>query len=75
MALDLSFKDLVDAAARNADMNGRPLLIPLSQIDEDRDQPRRIFNEDELAQLADSIDSWEYCSRSWCGLARFRGVT
>ncbi|MGJ0532838.1 ParB/RepB/Spo0J family partition protein [Methylocystis sp.] len=36
-------------------MNGRPLFIPLSQIEEDRDQPRRVFNEDELAQLADSI--------------------
>ena len=55
MALDLSFKDLVDAAARNPGMDGRPLLIPLSQIDEDRDQPRRVFNEHELAQLADSI--------------------
>ena len=55
MALDLSFKDLVDAAVRNAGIEGRPLLIPLSQIDEDRDQPRRVFNEDELAQLADSI--------------------
>jgi ParB family chromosome partitioning protein len=54
MALDLSFKDLVDAATRNAGMDGR-LLIPLSEIDEDRDQPRRVFNEDELAQLADSI--------------------
>jgi ParB family chromosome partitioning protein len=55
MALDLSFKDLVDAAARNAGMDGQPLLIPLSEIDEDRDQPRRVFNEDELAHLADSI--------------------
>lgn len=55
MALDLSFKDLVDAATRNPGMDGRPLFIPLSQIDEDRDQPRRVFNEDELAQLADSI--------------------
>ena len=55
MALDLSFKDLVDAAAQNAGADGRPLFIPLSQIDEDRDQPRRVFNQDELAQLADSI--------------------
>ncbi|MGD9539905.1 MAG: ParB/RepB/Spo0J family partition protein [Methylocystis sp.] len=36
-------------------MNGRPLLIPLSQIDEDHDQPRRLFSEEELTQLADSI--------------------
>ena len=31
MALDLSFKDLVEAAARNPGMDGRPLLIPLSR--------------------------------------------
>ena len=55
MALDLSFKDLADAAAAGAGMDGRPLLIPLSKIDEDDDQPRRTFNEDELVQLADSI--------------------
>jgi ParB family chromosome partitioning protein len=55
MTLDLSFKDLADAAEQNAGMNGRPLLIPLSNIDEDRDQPRRTFNEEELAQLAESI--------------------
>jgi ParB family chromosome partitioning protein len=55
MALDLSFKDLADAAERHAGMDGRPLLLPLCQIDEDRDQPRRSFSEDELAQLAESI--------------------
>ncbi|MBM3552961.1 MAG: ParB/RepB/Spo0J family partition protein [Alphaproteobacteria bacterium] len=55
MALDLSFKDLVDAATRNPGMDGRPLLIPLSQIDEDHGQPRRLFSEEELTQLADSI--------------------
>jgi ParB family chromosome partitioning protein len=55
MALDLSFKDLADAAAAGAGIDGRPLLIPLSKIDEDRHQPRRAFNEDELVHLADSI--------------------
>jgi ParB/RepB/Spo0J family partition protein len=55
MALDLSFKDLVDTATRNPGIDGRPLLIPLSQIDEDHDQPRRLFSEEELTQLADSI--------------------
>ncbi|GLI96048.1 ParB/RepB/Spo0J family partition protein [Methylocystis echinoides] len=55
MALDLSFKELADAAAAGAGMDGRPLLIPLSKIDEDDGQPRRVFNEDELVQLADSI--------------------
>jgi ParB family chromosome partitioning protein len=55
MALDLSFKDLADAAAEGGSMAGRPLLIPLSQIEEDTGQPRRSFDQDELAQLADSI--------------------
>lgn len=57
MALDLSFKELADAVAQNATVEGRPLLIPLEQIDEDPDQPRRVFSEEELAQLADSIRS------------------
>ena len=57
MALDLSFKELADVAARNAAIEGRPLLIPLSNLDEDPDQPRRVFGEEELAQLADSIRS------------------
>jgi ParB/RepB/Spo0J family partition protein len=51
MALDLSFKDLADTATQN----GRPLLIPLAQIDEDPDQPRRVFSHAELIQLAESI--------------------
>lgn len=55
MALDLSFKDLAEAAARGADANGQPLRIPLDQIDEDPDQPRRTFNERELDELAASI--------------------
>lgn len=55
MALDLSFKDLADAAAGKGGLDGRPLLIPLTDIDEDHGQPRRVFNDDELAQLADSI--------------------
>ncbi len=57
MALDLSFKELADAVAQNATVEGRPLLIPLSDLDEDPDQPRRVFGEEELAQLADSIRS------------------
>ncbi|MDQ8727505.1 ParB/RepB/Spo0J family partition protein [Bradyrhizobium sp. LHD-71] len=57
MALDLSFKELVDTATQNGGVNGRPLLIPLAQIDEDPDQPRRAFSELELNQLAESIRS------------------
>jgi ParB family chromosome partitioning protein len=55
MALDLSFKDLADTATQTPGMNGRPLLIPLAQIDEDPDQPRRVFSHAELTQLAESI--------------------
>ena len=55
MALDLSFKDLAEAAARGVDANGQPLRIPLDRIDEDPDQPRRVFTERELNELADSI--------------------
>ena len=76
MALDLSFKDLVDAVTRNPGIDGRPLFIPLSQIDEDRDQPRRVFNEDELAQLADSIRLVGILQPIVVrASARFRGVT
>ena len=55
MALDLSFKDLAEAAARGVEANGQPLRIPLDRIDEDPDQPRRVFTERELNELADSI--------------------
>jgi ParB family chromosome partitioning protein len=55
MALDLSFKELFETAARNETTEGRPRLIPLEQINEDPTQPRRVFSELELAQLADSI--------------------
>ncbi len=55
MALDLSFKDLADTATQNPGMNGRPLLVPLAQIDEDPDQPRCVFSHAELTQLAESI--------------------
>jgi ParB family transcriptional regulator, chromosome partitioning protein len=35
--------------------NGKPLDIPLAQIEEDPNQPRRTFDEDTLRELADSI--------------------
>jgi ParB family chromosome partitioning protein len=54
MALDLSFKDLADAAEQGV-ANGRPLKVALELIDEDPDQPRREFPEDELQNLAASI--------------------
>lgn len=57
MALDLSFKELADSVAQSGGLSGRPLLIPLIQIDEDPDQPRRVFSESELIELAETIRS------------------
>lgn len=57
MALDLSFKELADTATQSGELNGHPLKIPLVQIDEDPDQPRRVFSEAELIELAETIRS------------------
>ncbi|HEV2602632.1 MAG TPA: ParB/RepB/Spo0J family partition protein [Microvirga sp.] len=53
MALDLSFTRLADIAQSGG--GGRPVEIPLDDIVEDPDQPRRVFDEQELADLAASI--------------------
>ncbi len=55
MTLDLSFKELVDAAANPNAATGRPLLLAIDCIDEDPDQPRRNFSEQELEELSQSI--------------------
>lgn len=55
MTLDLSFKELVDAAANPNAATGRPPLIAIDCIDEDPDQPRRNFSEQELEELSQSI--------------------
>jgi len=55
MTLDLSFKELVDAAANPNSATGRPLLVAIDCIDEDPDQPRRNFSEQELEELSQSI--------------------
>lgn len=55
MTLDLSFKELVDAAANPNAAIGRPLLVAIDCIDEDPDQPRRNFSEQELEELSQSI--------------------
>ena len=55
MTLDLVFKDLVDVAARGSSGAGRPLRIAIDSIDEDPDQPRRLFSEQELDELSQSI--------------------
>jgi ParB family chromosome partitioning protein len=55
MTLDLSFKELVDAAANPSAATGRPLLVAIDCIDEDLNQPRRNFSELELEELSQSI--------------------
>jgi ParB family chromosome partitioning protein len=55
MTLDLSFKELVDAAANPSAATGRPLLVAIDCIDEDADQPRRNFSEQELEELSQTI--------------------
>jgi ParB family transcriptional regulator, chromosome partitioning protein len=55
MTLDLSFKDLADVAEKGSGGAGRPLLIAIDRIEEDPDQPRRVFSEQELDELSASI--------------------
>jgi ParB family transcriptional regulator, chromosome partitioning protein len=55
MTLDLSFKDLADVAEKGSGGAGRPLLIAVDRIEEDPDQPRRVFSEQELDELSASI--------------------
>ncbi|MGY4506408.1 ParB family chromosome partitioning protein [Bradyrhizobium sp. GM24.11] len=55
MALDLSFKQLIDAAEDGAVLTGQPMSIPIDRIDEDPDQPRRSFDEQKLEELTESV--------------------
>jgi ParB family transcriptional regulator, chromosome partitioning protein len=55
MALDLSFKQLIDAAEDGAAITGQPTCIAIDRIDEDPDQPRRSFDEQKLEELAESV--------------------
>ncbi|WP_027582149.1 ParB/RepB/Spo0J family partition protein [Bradyrhizobium sp. Ai1a-2] len=55
MALDLSFKQLIDAAEDGAAAVGQPSRIAIECIDEDPDQPRRSFDEQKLEELAESV--------------------
>ncbi|MGY4364009.1 ParB family chromosome partitioning protein [Bradyrhizobium sp. LB1.3] len=55
MALDLSFKQLIDAAEDGAATIGQPTCIAIDRIDEDSDQPRRSFDEQKLEELAESV--------------------
>ncbi|MGE0100369.1 MAG: ParB/RepB/Spo0J family partition protein [Hydrogenophaga sp.] len=51
MALSLDDLDLLPAARES----GTPMQIPLGAIDEDPDQPRQEFNDESLAELAETI--------------------
>lgn len=55
MALDLSFKQLIDTAEDGAAPTGQPISIAIDRIDEDPDQPRRSFDEQKLEELAESV--------------------
>ncbi|WP_338825491.1 ParB/RepB/Spo0J family partition protein (plasmid) [Bradyrhizobium septentrionale] len=55
MALDLSFKQLIDAAEDGPTTIGQPTCIAIDRIDEDPDQPRRSFDQQKLEELAESI--------------------
>ncbi|MCJ9729445.1 ParB/RepB/Spo0J family partition protein [Bradyrhizobium sp. PRIMUS42] len=55
MALDLSFKQLIDAAEDVAAPIGQPISISIDHIDEDPGQPRRSFDEQKLDELAESV--------------------
>ncbi|TYL88759.1 ParB/RepB/Spo0J family partition protein [Bradyrhizobium rifense] len=55
MALDLSFKQLIDAAEDAGASTGQPTSISIDRIDEDPDQPRRNFDEQKLEELAESV--------------------
>ncbi|WP_377830876.1 ParB/RepB/Spo0J family partition protein (plasmid) [Bradyrhizobium lupini] len=55
MALDLSFKQLIDAAEDGAGTIGQPTCIAIDRIGEDPEQPRRSFDEQKLEELAESV--------------------
>jgi ParB/RepB/Spo0J family partition protein len=55
MALDLSFKQLIDAAEDVVAPTGQPTSIAIDRIDEDPGQPRRSFDEKKLEELAESV--------------------
>ena len=44
------------------------VMLKISELEPNREQPRREFDEKSMAELADSISQHECCSRCWCGL-------
>ncbi|WP_445222662.1 KorB domain-containing protein (plasmid) [Bradyrhizobium sp. Pa8] len=56
MALDLSFKQLIDAAEDGVAATGQPTSISIDRIDEDPGQPRRSFQADISRKLGKPRD-------------------
>jgi ParB family chromosome partitioning protein len=53
--MPLQLDDLAALDAPIAEISGRPMMLPLAAIDEDRDQPRHEFDANALQALADTI--------------------
>ena len=44
-----------DETAKAANRSGEPVMVPVSKVEPNREQPRKEFNEDALQELAESI--------------------
>ena len=53
------------AASEKADNKGAETIVRITQVEPNREQPRKNFDEDALQELADS-SSLDCCSRFWC---------
>jgi ParB family chromosome partitioning protein len=53
--MPLQLDDLAALDAPSPNSTGQPMLLPLADIDEDPDQPRREFDADALQELAETI--------------------
>lgn len=55
LEMDLSYGSLIDGKPVADARTGKPLELPIADIDEDPDQPRKTFSEKMLKEMADSI--------------------
>lgn len=55
LEMDLSYGSLIDGKPVVDANIGKPLELPIADIDEDPDQPRKTFSEKMLKEMADSI--------------------
>ena len=53
--MPLQLDDLAALDAPSLSSNGQPLLLPVEDIDEDPEQPRREFDANALQELAETI--------------------